>query len=371
MANLDFNLLNGPQKKALRGALVAAFRRAEFDGLLQDVGFAPLENYARDLEFPLQVQDLLGKFSRRGELNELMAKVLEERGGNPALRDLGMRLSLLEDPRAGAIDYETAVQDAIARGAPDRVRTQQLELQKLVRDGGFFDTYLWIALLEDAVARVCRISYPVDGEMGHGSGFLVGPDLVLTNYHVIEPLLRGRSNADTVRCVFGFAEMEAGPSAGTAYRLAAEWELLSSKYSDTDIGKRDGAPAEDELDFALVRLDVAAGGKDGRGWVKLPRSASPDWRAKEFCFILQHPRGRPLKHTMGLTLESPTALRVRYDADSAKGSSGGLVLDAKMQPAALHHAGDPREGVKAEYNQGIPLYLVRQYIEARRPGVLG
>ena len=48
----------------------------------------------------------------------------------------------------------------------------------------------WRARLGELEAQVCRVEVPARDRPTAGTGFLVGPDLVLTKYHVIEVLQR-------------------------------------------------------------------------------------------------------------------------------------------------------------------------------------
>ena len=41
------------------------------------------------------------------------------------------------------------------------------------------------------------------------------------------------------------------------------------------------------------------------------------------------------------------------------------MLDEKLLPVALHHAGDPDSKIKARYNQGIPLHLIHAALALR------
>jgi V8-like Glu-specific endopeptidase len=68
---------------------------------------------------------------------------------------------------------------------------------------------------------------------------------------------------------------------------------------------------------------------------------------------------------VGVVVAAVTPLRLRYDADTEAGSSGGLVLNQQLQPIALHHAGDPAAALRATYNQGIPLPLIRAALETQ------
>ncbi len=347
--SIDFNRINGPQRKILRKALTDVFRRREFEMFLEDHDYGPLENLVGEGTFTYQVFQLIGKFRRQGNLDDLMADVNRSYPDAPALEDLQIRF--------GFADAEAESQRVLGGKG----------LERAVRDAGFDDVVLWADQLLSAGRRICRISYPLGvGGLVRGTGFLVGSDLVLTNYHVMEEVLKGRAEADRVRLNFGYAETAEGPSAVDKYWLDQDWDVAHAPYGAADLATDAGLPEDGELDFALLRLEKAAGDAQGpngkRGWFDLAQAASPA-RENAIVFVLQHPDGKPLKQSIGVVQRSETPLRLRYDADTEEGSSGGLVLDQKLTPLALHHAGDPASKIKARYNQGIPLPLIQAALQ--------
>ena len=66
----------------------------------------------------------------------------------------------------------------------DRKRLVGGSLQRTVRErAGFADLVPWLAKFMARKRQVCRIE---DNANPLGTGFLVGADLVLTNYHVVD-----------------------------------------------------------------------------------------------------------------------------------------------------------------------------------------
>jgi hypothetical protein len=353
MAGIDYNQLTGPQRKVLREALLDVFRRArDLDQFLQDYDYDPLEHLVEDGPFSHQMFELIGVFRSRGKLSAFVPQVRAEYPDAPAMRELDERLAM-----AGA----AVEQQRVAAG----LKAQGFGLERIVRDGGFADLNLWAAQLVAAGRRVCRISYPVRAGVLRGSGFLVAGDLLLTNFHVIEALLATPETVPDVRMQFDYAEGEDGVAGGEKFRLHDNWHIASSRYSAADLVLDGGLPTANELDFALVRLAKAAGElgdpsapASKRGWISLPGPLANG------VYVLQHPEGKPLKLSVGVVKPAVTSLRLRYDADTESGSSGGLVLNQQLQPIALHHAGDPAAAVRATYNQGIPLSAIRAALEA-------
>jgi hypothetical protein len=350
MADIDFNRLNGPQSKILRQTLMSVFRRSRtLDMFLDENGYEPLEDVVESGPFKYQVFDLIRELARTGRLDNLVGAARDEFSENPDLAELDERLALAD---------EEAANQRVVGG---------MKLERVVRDAGHADVNLWAAQLVASGRRVCRISYQVPGGVVRGTGFLVAKDLVLTNYHVVEHVLEGKADADMVRLAFGYAETMGGLSAGEKYGLAADWIVAHAPYSQADLAVDAGLPAAGELDFALLRLDKPAGDAEGpagkRGWFDFGALPAPA-RDDAIVFVLQHPDGKPLKQSIGVRKESQTPLRLRYDADTEPGSSGAVVLDQRLDPVALHHAGDPDSKIKARFNQGIPLERIRALLEA-------
>ena len=81
-------------------------------------------------------------------------------------------------------------------------------LEKVVgQNTTFLDVAAWRAQLTRAEWRVCRVD--LDGS-GNGTGFLVGPDTVLTNHHVVATAIGGNRNPNTITCRFTAASHLAG-----------------------------------------------------------------------------------------------------------------------------------------------------------------
>ena len=163
-----------------------------------------------------------------------------------------------------------------------RIAGPQLEL-KIRATGTTFDIGPWLRKIGEIEARVCRIEYPELADQA--TGFLVGPDLVLTNYHVVEPIIDHPAIAGTVALRFDYKVADDGVTVqkGVVYKLAQQhWLAHFSEYADTDgqLPPATNAPA-DKLDFAFLRVngkpgDDPVGGptKDPsptpRGWIKPP-----------------------------------------------------------------------------------------------------
>jgi hypothetical protein len=219
---------------------------------------------------------------------------------------------------------------------------------------------------------MCRVD--VD-EVGVGTGFLIGPDVVLTNHHVVRRAIDGAVSPTRVSCLFDFKVAEDQVlSNGSRCSLVdgEKWTLGFSPHSahDLEADPKTGEPAADELDFAMLRLaqpagQLPAGGFENgqeRHWIELGRDAV-DFATMTGVAILQHPRREPLKLAIGMNEEitlNGAGNRIHYDVPTLPGSSGSPVFDTDWELVALHHAGDP-DTVKPEYNEGIPISVIAKH----------
>jgi hypothetical protein len=223
-------------------------------------------------------------------------------------------------------------------------------LERIVKQNPdlFSDPREWIRGMIRAMFTVCRIEKP-EGR-AWGTGFLLGPDLVITNNHVVcDGGFAG--SPDQVRCRFGFQTRTAGSKGqNRTYSLAEGGGWLA--YS---------SPVEgDGLDYALLRLASKAGldriddlpTTPQRGWVRMA-ATSPVLR--QSLFILQHPGGDTLKLADG-GLQAITTPWVCYDPNTEYGSSGSPVFDNRWELVALHSRRDPGEPV----NRGILFSAILQ-----------
>jgi len=347
--------LTNVQRRQLRDALLQAFpswnelRRLVADQL--DENLAAITAQSSPLED--NIFDLITWARARGHLFDLIVAARNQNPGNPLVEDFASTIGLSSARK---------IQPGI--------------LQKVV-DGNatFLDVAKWRAELTRMEWRVCRVDR--DGQ-GSGTAFLVGPDLVLTNYHVVEPLIDKPAEAGRWTCRFDFKLDEAGQviSMGTVVPLAtADTVVDSARYSDVDQipDPKPRSPGPDELDYALLRLSQPVGdlpiakseNAPVRGFVPMS-TAAVDFPSTRVLAILQHPQTLPLKLALGMDERpelSGSDRRIRYKVPTEPGSSGSPVFDSEWRLIALHHSGDPTIANPA-YNEAIPIALV-----AERPKV--
>jgi len=355
---IDLNSLNGPQRKIVRDALLGAYTQSTLEMLLDVELDKGLDEVVAAAPFEIQVFNLVKAAQKQGWIDDLVAAA-ERDSNNPRIKKL--RRTLETSAEIGLAGVESSVAHKAPAGAG---------LERLVReDGGFADWGLWVARFTDIGRQICRIEYPTGVDLGGGTGFLVAPDLVLTNFHVIEPLHAGKIDSRKLVCRFDFA---LGGPPTTAVPLATDWLVDHSHYSPHDAGDRGGLPDPDHLDYALLRLDRPLGeqksaGEDARrGWIEVEAAPSPP-AVGSIVFIGQHPKLEPLKLAVGAVLGgNGNGTRLRYDANTDHGSSGSPVFSVGLRPVALHHGGDPDYSkLMGDFNQGIPIARIVQRMLAR------
>lgn len=262
---------------------------------------------------------------------------------------------------------------------------------------GTFDAGLWTGRAAEAESRVCLIS---DGATGRplGTGFLVGPEAVLTNYHVARPFIEGGDPA-RLRFRFDFMLLPDGALGGAAAPLSAalpDWLIDHSPVHPSDApldhpGTPDDPPAPpgvpaDALDYALLRVAgqpgkatvggaaAPAGRGKPRGWLRL-EGASFDFAAHRALLVLHHMQGRPLQlsiNTNSFAADNAAAnaagpTRVYHRSNTDLGSSGAPVLSLDWDLVALHQGSSTIGG--QTLNRAVPTAAIHALLASR--GLLG
>ncbi|WP_448956067.1 trypsin-like peptidase domain-containing protein [Labrys neptuniae] len=355
---IDLNDLNGLQRRELAETIAESYDRYTLEALLsnrlkRDVHLATPPNATSRV----MIADVVRLSQREGWTDQLITAIQAERPDNPRISGLISRLTFF------GVDGDRN----LAGRSLERTVTEQT---------GFQDVSHWASALTALSGQVCRIEGVDATPMG--TGFLVGPDLVLTTYHVVEQWLKigdAKENSGdpdrSIICRFDYMRESGVAHLGLTVRPAAQGLVRWSRHSDADHQPGVELPAEDELDYALLRLSVAVGsdagpsGKGRRGWIDAGRRTTPV-RQGETLFILQHPRGEPMRVSAGRVLDfNGNGTRIRYDAGTFPGSAGSPCVDTDFNLIALHHAGH-KFGPQI-YNQGIPISLIIE--DLRRAGI--
>ncbi|MEJ7559818.1 MAG: endonuclease [Pedobacter sp.] len=182
---------------------------------------------------------------------------------------------------------------------------------------------------------VCRITIcSSEGEEGYGTGFLIAPQILLTNNHVL-------SDADYGRFSYAEFNYEKGPDGIPLPERVFRFDPSQLFYTNED------------LDYTIIWVEEQSA--DGLavihqfGFLKLNPSLG---KTKEgnFVSVIQHPDGKMKKVALRQNEITNLSLPkfVRYVTDTKSGSSGAPVFNDKWEVVAVHHAGIPRYNAEGQ-----------------------
>ena len=353
-------MLESEVNRSLHRALLEAFTREQLALLLKSRIGISLDLLAPSTatlaHSAFEVVEIAG---RAGWTRDLVRAAYEARPTNPALAKIYQELGLstaISHQRAGA---EVEEQPATISSA----------INANVK-GPFFDLSRWRQSLLAIESRVCRVETGQD----FGTGFLVGPDTVLTCYHNVESMFTRKSSPQSLRFRFDYRilpndELNEGVLVGVN---STDWLLDYSPYSREEKTNYPGTklPTDDELDYALIRLERELGseplppartGGTLRGWIWVPETA-PELVVGMPLAIVQYAAGGPLKiafDTKAVLGLNEAGNRVRYSTTTAPGSGGAPCFDMNWQLVAMHQGSKRNMGMAADYRQGIPIAAIR------------
>ncbi|MGD2177858.1 MAG: trypsin-like peptidase domain-containing protein [Anaerolineae bacterium] len=187
---------------------------------------------------------------------------------------------------------------------------------------------------------VCRILTPT----GLGTGFLIAPDLLMTNNHVIP------GSAIAAQSVAEFN-----------YQHDFEGNLLPNCRYELDATRFHTSPV---LDYTIVAVAADPSKPNLEDWGHVFLNPHADPVPGEHVIIIQHPNGG-LKQIV-LTANQVVDLwehRLHYTTDTMPGSSGSPVFNDLWQVIAIHHAGGDlqvnAQGDKRFVNEGVLMSAIR------------
>lgn len=214
-------------------------------------------------------------------------------------------------------------------------RSRQISLQRVI---GLTRDFFFMQFFEKGIFvshAVCRISNSIGAsEFPIGSGFLVSPNLLLTNQHVLPTA----EACQACHVEFGHQHDRFGNlSKGVRHRLDPRRFLLISE----------------ELDFTLVALESAQSlDRWSLPWCPMIKKTGKVV-VGEPVNIIQHPLGREkqvvFRNNLLMDIFEDKDVIVHYQADTDRGSSGSPVFNDQWQVVALHRAGIPKINKKGQW----------------------
>jgi len=218
-----------------------------------------------------------------------------------------------------------------------------------------FDEFLtlndWLPKLLIIEKQVCRVEVK---NFGYGTGFLVAPNIILTNYHVVEDIIEKKGSFLDISLRFDFKKLQPNRTdlEGTVYNLEKDWLVGYDTYETNT-----------NLDYALLRLQQTL---ERRGFIPIPEitpNFSSNYRKNGPVFVVQHPSGKPLK--LALNTESIIQInehqtRLYYKTITEPGSSGSPCFNNQWDLIALH-----RSGIEGMRNGGVPITALIKHWESK------
>jgi S1-C subfamily serine protease len=164
----------------------------------------------------------------------------------------------------------------------------------------------------EAARSVAKLSLTFGSHPAHGTGFLIGPDTLLTNHH------------NVVHEEYGAVT---GVVAEFDHQLGFQGKPLVRKCMVASV------VGDAAHDWAVLKLEKAV----ERQALRL--GTQFDVAIDDTVVIVQHPGGGFKQFALEpLAIRLVEADRIQYIADTQQGSSGSPVFNARMEVIALHHA---------------------------------
>ncbi|MEM7116183.1 MAG: trypsin-like peptidase domain-containing protein [Chloroflexota bacterium] len=222
---------------------------------------------------------------------------------------------------------------------------------QVIMGGNNIKNIAWMEKGLRAADSVCRILTPGGGR---GTGFMIAPDRLITNSHVIP----SSSVAAQSYAEFNYQEDAQGQA-----QQAVRYRLDGSRFWHSP---------QNELDYAIVGVVAEDGKPPLDKWGHLTLNTTADPVPLERISIIQHPNGALKKIVpRGDMVIRTWEHRLQYSVDTMKGSSGSPVFNDEWQVIAIHHAGGmlpvDAAGNEREVNQGILMSAIKAHAGSHWP----
>ncbi|WP_328452088.1 trypsin-like peptidase domain-containing protein [Amycolatopsis sp. NBC_00438] len=224
-------------------------------------------------------------------------------------------------------------------------RAAQLHEQRLLeRRSRHFDVETASAIVR-AARSVGKLAIQFSAAAANGSGFLIGPNLVLTSCHNVDDREHGRATSATI----DFDHTQTRRKNRLVRRLTLP-----------------PAHADPEHDWAVLELERSV------DRASLGLGTPYDVNVDDTVVIIQHPLGAPKQFAIEpLAVRHVDARWIQYLADTQHGSSGSPVFSSRMHVIGLHQGEQStfvrsRSGVQTVWrNRAVNIDQVTQGLRNR------
>ena len=194
-----------------------------------------------------------------------------------------------------------------------------------------------------------------------GTGWLVSPDLIVTNHHVVNAREEGESNASS---------LDLGLQAQST---SVEFDFNSKDTAGHFVSAKTLEAFEPSLDFAILRLAEPITRKPLRLNPERIEITKDSYVAVN---IIQHPYGGPKKVALRNNLIYDSNFpKLRYFTDTEHGSSGSPVFNDSWEVVALHRASTFVSKVQFQgrlagwVNEGTHILAILDYLKTNNPSL--
>lgn len=299
-----------PELSALRDLFVLAYRRVSAaEDLADDAGIVA-GTFPERQNMRLTWTALIKVMGDQGKLRALVQAAVADPGAasyRPRFEEL-----LRERPAMPSAALLPAPGDWWKGDDTSPGAAARLQLERLMeRRSRLIDIEL---AQEVAVAArsVAKLSLRFGSERAYGTGFLIAPDLVLTNHHNV-------------------VHERYGPVTS----VVAEFDYVQRKPEPPLVrqARTDRIVSDEADDWAVLTLTAPAGRP------ALGLGTPFDVGIDDLVVIVQHPLGAFKQFALEpLAVRHLDSSRIQYVADTQHGSSGSPVFNSKLHVIALHQA---------------------------------
>jgi hypothetical protein len=296
------------QKSRFARVLLEAFDRNGLETMLRYRLNVQLDSISFSRDLRNTAENVIDWADRHGELERLLAAALVSNPRNRSLLEFASELGITSTSRI----------------EPDR-------LEEL----GTNDLAKFRERIAEIAGRLCRVEVDSPGnERRLGTGFLVGPDLLLTSAPLVAALIEAQVPE---RARFRFDYVQLGErsvlSSGTEYRLAVtDWLVDFDTSLNYALLRLEGMPGRDPIGG-----DKAGPGAAARGWMTISPDIQPPAKG-DGIIVAHHPDGKPFHISTGSVVDHSIG-QLYYDVDTSPGSGGAPVFNNNLELVAIHQRG--------------------------------